>query len=693
MNANSLMIVNKNLTYLGTMPGNDGENDTLPYVATAVKNLESLGYTISENVISRLRRSSVDAITAWYKDTVAAIKEAKGGNVRHRPMYKGFPQEVMDMSEAELYINAIIHYIGRYQLGVLIMPHSEDIDRFPLIHKKELIALDLATVDDIHDFALNIMRANGSISEEYKKTLEWYFLDFGSVSKIRMPSPNDIPNKENKAVIGKMLFEMKLTDLIPALYNTATDVLRFVVALSDGDVSLATKTKFRNFKRSERKFILGMLENMSGITEDLYRHRNAWLRLGEKLHPGDYMNQFPYVNATFDELRNQKFTSFRSVIEQLIEAGDVKGAAAQLLSRPGEFARRLDKLLRHCDDNTVMNLFETVADQVSTPVLIQVRDHFKNRNLGLPRFAIPKGPVAKLALFPDATGEVDNYTTSAMVTICEEALMNRFAEMDKLGKIYVDPRMKNFLLPTAQRSANPGLLQVTRGSKFDIDEGDTLRFFIYWKGYEDIDLSATFFDKYWCGKGHISYIHLRNNEYNCCHSGDITAAPDGASEFIDMDINKLKSAGVRYVAFNIMVYSGTFFDDMDTCFGGWMVRQNDTGEIYEPKTVQNKFDITTHTRTVIPAIFDIETRQVIWVDMSLKNSGINNVENGMSQIQAVGDTFSKMDKMTLQELFVFHGLARDAEFVTDREEADIVFAEDGDVRPFDLDVIMAEYMS
>jgi hypothetical protein len=46
----------------------------------------------------------------------------------------------------------------------------------------------------------------------------------------------------------------------------------------------------------------------------------------------------------------------------------------------------------------------------------------------------------------------------------------------------------------------------------------------------------------------------------------------------------------------------------------------------------------------------------------------------------------------LQELFVFHALARDAKIVNDREDADIVFAEDGDITPFMLDIIGSEFM-
>lgn len=697
MNTNNLMIVRKNKTYLGTVPGSMRKvgdeivtDDNIDYVATAVKNIEQLGYTVSKNVIECLRQTHKGAIVKWYKSTVKAIKDSRGGRVRHRPMYKGFPDEVMEASDAKLYIDQMMHYLGK-AVGIRIMPVSEDVERFPLIDKKELTVLELATDKDVEDLVFNIINSNTSISDSDKKIIEWYYTDFRMYNVVTAPSK--IPNKENMCITCKCLYECGVSDYIYYILHTATDILRFAVALSDGDVSLAEKTKFRSFRRPERRLILDMLNGLgTSALEDMFRHRNAWLRLGERLHPGDYANAAPSAYGCFTWLRNDKFRSFNSDIETLIANGDVKTAAKKLTERPGEFARRLDKLLRESNGNTVMNLFDSVADKVSTPVLIQVRDHFMNRNRDLPRFAIPKGPVAKINVYPKPEGEVDDYTTEAMVSICEAALMNKFKKQGKMGKVYIDPSMKNFLLPTAQRSSNESLLQVSRGSKFDIGDGNNLRFFLYWKGSGDIDLSAGFFDEDWNSLSHISYTNLRMSEIGAVHSGDITSAPDGASEFIDVDMEKARSKGIRYIALNVFVYAGTTFDQMEDCFCGWMTRENYTGRIFEEKTVQNKIDITTAARTVMPAIFDIVEGKVIWVDMTFGQSQWNNLEGNSTKIKIVGDVFTKFEKMNLMHLFTLHAVARGATFVS-REDADIVFAEDGSVRPYDLDVIASEYMA
>ena len=45
--------------------------------------------------------------------------------------------------------------------------------------------------------------------------------------------------------------------------------------------------------RPERKLLLGLLNVCDNLVEDMCRHKVKWVRLGEKLHPGDYKKVFP----------------------------------------------------------------------------------------------------------------------------------------------------------------------------------------------------------------------------------------------------------------------------------------------------------------------------------------------------------------------------------------------------------------
>ncbi|MBG9480862.1 hypothetical protein ABE52_01275, partial [Bacillus thuringiensis] len=89
------------------------EENKLPniYLATVLKNLESLGFTFSEPLIEELQTLSVDAFTSFYKELVKHLKEMVGAHIQFTPMYPNFPQQMMDLSDADLYINAVIHYV------------------------------------------------------------------------------------------------------------------------------------------------------------------------------------------------------------------------------------------------------------------------------------------------------------------------------------------------------------------------------------------------------------------------------------------------------------------------------------------------------------------------------------------------------------------------------------------------------
>ncbi|MFC5789563.1 hypothetical protein ACFPPE_06810, partial [Agromyces tardus] len=68
----------------------------------------------------------------------------------------------------------------------------------------------------------------------------------------------------------------------------------------------------------------------------------------------------------------------------------------------------------------------------------------------------------------------------------------------------------------------------------------------------------------------LSYTSLR--AVGGVHSGDITSAPDGASEFIDLDLSKVRA---RYIVPQVNIYSGESFDEVEESFFGYMLRDKE----------------------------------------------------------------------------------------------------------------------
>lgn len=676
-------------------------------LATILKNIESLGYTFSPQLIDRLSTLSLPEASLFYSQLVTDLKQAVGGAVEYAPMYPNFPAQVMEMAEAELYLNAVTHYLGDV-LGVRILPQYNTESRSPLSDSIKLKIIELGTESELLDIFRNLLRANTSLSETDKQDLREFVSTFPNLTVDILPEQFD--HKENLAYVASLLLhgrqgsqENQLT--LQPYFKTATDVLRLATAMSDGDISLAENTRFRNFNRRERRSLLELLEQCDSIAEDMLRYKNRWIRLGEKLHPFEYRQRYPKCDRGFDVVRNDRpVATFNSRLETAFTQQRWHDAIELLSTRPGEFARRLDFLLRNIDDGEVIKTWREVSDRVSTPVLLQVANHFQHRNGDLDKLRVffPKGNVAKAFAIENELPEIDSSVCQEVVEICERTLIDRFAKLAPLGKVYIDPSLKKFPIPFAGRSASKSLRQLTRGSRLPIGEGNTVRFFMWWKesvatGRVDIDLSAVMYDADWNYLEHISYTNLKSAKYRAVHSGDFTSAPDGASEFIDLDLASILNYGGRYVTASVLSFTHQPFNELPECFAGWMIRQNpNSGEIYEPQTVRDKVDLTANSAISIPAIIDLQQREIVWTDLSLSRHPSwrvvgNNVETSQKGIALIGKAITDLQPPTLEQLFKLHAKAR-GELVSSLEQADSVFSIEQGITPFDLDAIASRFL-
>jgi hypothetical protein len=687
-----------------SQPATD-ENKRL--VATLNKNLESLGFILSGQLTDRLVACSAEVIAQVYSEIVPVLREMVGAHRQFKPFYPNFPKQVMEASDFELYWNAMLHYWSAFLSDVnggdsdmIYIPNYKKKDRPELNEPIALKVIHLGTLDDFQTIFKSLVGSNTSLSESDKEIVQW-FINNMPVDSLQFPTA--IPQKENLAVVVSEFLKVGPADALLPYLKTATDVLRVAVAMSGGDVSLAAVTKFRRFKRTERRFLLQALDGCGSATEDMLRWKGRWKRLGRELHPGDYQ-QFENANRAFSVLRNdEKFVTFTSEVESAFSAGMVP---LDLLSqRPGVMARRLDQSLRSVGmeemRRAIVDKFIKVADKVSTPVLLQVFAHFKARttNYGEPRSFFPKGNVCKVKVIEDDRIPLPDSITRYVTTQVRNVLVSRFGGLSPLGRCYVDPDLARQIVPFAMRSASKSLRTLARGSRIPMPFGEVIRFFLWWKdstsGRTDIDLSCAFYDSNWGLKDVISYYQLRNGNYpNCGHSGDITSAPNGACEFIDLSFDSLLSNSVRYVVMSLNAFTPHNFCDLPECFAGWMARQSaESGEVFEARTVQNKVDLAADSTICIPVILDMASREVIWTDLALKSNGryVNNLAGNHKSMAKVGRALANMVKPTLYDLFEMHVEAR-GNLVDSPADAETVFSMNSGVTPYDYSVIASEYM-
>lgn len=674
-------------------------------VVSGLKNVQALGFTFSKELLEKAFHFTRDEFTAFYGFLIPALKELVGADVTYNPMYPNFPQQVAEASDIELFVNAIVHY---WSFGTL-MPEYEKNERLPLIDDNKMAVLSVGNHDDLMTIFTNLVESKTSISEQDKEDIETIVLACPDYTTYL---PDTIPLKENVAFVGKLIIEkapIKSADSISKYFKTATDVLRLVTALSDGDISLASKTKYRNLRRVERRMIMDLLTGCGNITEDLFRYQYEWIRVAEILHPFEYKKaKYNNVNSAFNTLRNEKKPlMFAGKVQAAITAKNMREAATLLKARPGEFARQLDKLIRDADNpNYIVNCFKEVATEISTPVLLQVRQHFIGRmdNDNQPvRVFFPKGNLAKAMVIKNELPKINSDVCKNVARICREALIEQYKEKDFLGKVYIDEDFKNYLVPFSQRSASKAVKTIVRGSKLPIKEDATaVRGFIWWtntdktrnswdEGRVDIDLSATIYDENWQYVDRVSYTQLRSAKYKAYHSGDITNGGsikgDGVAEFIDVEIDAVAKNAGRYIAFQVYSYTGQKFGSLPNCRFGWMEREDvNSGEIFEPKTVEMKIDLTADSTVAIPVIFDCVERKFIWCDMNLQNASSrfygNNLESNLQGVTATCYGLTHLNKANIYDLVMMNAIARGS-IVTNRNEADIIFSNDTTV-PYEI---------
>jgi hypothetical protein len=671
-------------------------------VATLGQHLESLGFIPSKALFERLRTLPIEEVTRFYGEVTPILAEMVGAHRQFQPMYPDFPTQVMAASDLELYLNALAHYWGSFvadvtgQPGYIILPSYPKTDRAPLQEETRLKVIDLGSKDDFERIFTGLIGANSSLSERDKSIVAWFVEEYGD-DLLRL-MPDTIPQKENLALLaGLLLKRTEPTFLLPQL-KTATDVLRVAAVMSGGDVSLAAPTKFRKFSRRERRFFLRALEGCNEIIEDMLRWKGYWVRLGEILHPSEYKDRFPKVHEAFDVIRNDKpFATFNAKVEAGLIGKDIAPTLKLLSQRPGIFARRLDHLLRLGGGFEAVDSFLLVTDRVATPVLLQVFHHFKTRaeERSLRAF-FPKGNVAKVQVQEGALSPLPEDLTSRVAQGIREILVRRFASLPSLGKVRVDESLKSYLVPFSMRSASKSLRTITRGSRIDLPEGNTLRFFLWWKNGEDrtdIDLSALFFSAEWKRLGLVSYFNMRESGFNCHHSGDIVDAPEGACEFIDLDRQAMLAKGIRYAVMCLNSFTSQPYCNLPECFAGWMARvKPQSGEVFEARTVQDKIDLSSDTTVSLPVIIDLAESQVIWADVALRSSGwINNVQTNGDNIARLARAMAELNRPNLYDLFLMHAEARGTPAGDD--PADTVFSAHEGLTPFDTEKILGEFLA
>jgi hypothetical protein len=411
--------------------------------------------------------------------------------------------------------------------------------------------------------------------------------------------PERIPVRENRAVVNTV----RLSAGRPLVaVDTVVDVLRVACQASGGDVTLAAPTRFRSFTRRERRVLLAALDQVgSGKLADVTRYAGPFKRLGERLHPHEYP-RFPHARDVFAVARGERTArSLAGRAEVAFAAGDVPAAAAVLTAAPGMLLRSLDRLLRNAGTpaelDAVLDATARVLESVSGRVLCSVREHLVNRaTTDAARVFPTRGRRGWVT--PDTRAPLPPEVIERAGALIDAELARRLPVYERL---VVDPAVLDVALPLSGKASEGGFAVLPRGSRTRVD-GEVLRIFTYWRQTStrtDFDLSALLLDDEFRYTGHVSWT--RYTDGGGAYSGDLTEAPDGATEFIDLPLDSVEAT---YIVPQVHVYSGEGFDRVAESMFGWMTRDRaQHGAPFEARTVRTRSDMRGGGRVALPVMF------------------------------------------------------------------------------------------
>ncbi|WP_329528909.1 hypothetical protein [Streptomyces sp. NBC_01462] len=634
--------------------------------------LTSVGFKLSAELLERLSGLSEAAVVHTARRTLATVSEMVGDHVQHNAYFIDFPANVPDTEEfwmrcvtkalgddtsRDNVLTQLAHGVldllslpayGRYQHTYEEMLAAQDEliasagDRVTVLH----LGRDLD--DELTDLYLALAGSTTPLGEDHLRDLKTL------AERCALgPQPESIPVRENRAVVN----EARLAVGADLLLDTVTDVLRLACALSGGDVTLQEPTRFRALSRPARRALLTGLDAVVAANPaklaDVHAHREPFKRLGERLHPHEYP-RWPHAADVFAVARGEKEArSFDSRVEKLLDDFDVVGAAHLLKSAPGKLFRSLDLLLRVAADqeerDAVVAAAVGVSSEVSGRVVLSVREHFHNRERETDEPRVFVNRRGRAWVTPDHRPTVPAADRDRLIAALDAELRRR---LPAPGRLLLDPDVLDVALPLSGRATAAGLGVLPRGSLSAVD-GEQLRFFVYWKETEkrtDFDLSALLLHTDYSTDSWLSYTSLK--AVGGEHSGDVTEAPDGASEFINLSLDRVRGA---FIVPQVNIFAGEGFEEVEESFFGFMLRDGEQkGRPFEARTVRMKSELRGVGRVALPLVFRREDDgrwRAKWLHLYLRGiSSANRVEENQVSVSKVVRAIVEREYLTVRYL-------------------------------------------
>lgn len=552
------------------------------------------------------------------------IKYAAGqlGTNVPKPFYTGFPQSVRELSPDKLLFDQLVHYQKTYGFQLWEEPgHSimeSSYERLAFSEECEIkefsVVPETVAVTKLAEYVENLLSGTRPLSEEQYMFVAEYIETYDYVVK----------NCASKNTAVRLLTEFR--DLDFARFLSMSDVIRVVDEINYYEYENDNLRKL-NLRNQDRKFITALINSLFSADKcdirTCFEKKSYWNGLLHHIH----YKPFNDISLQFVELmRGNENLSVYSEFEKAMAENDIKTAAAALKAGKGSAAvlRNLNYLLSRCKNEDDLQFIMDNIGSNNIIVLIQLLMNYGNYSPNSNGRFFKFIRYNKLVIHSETEREIARRHSAISSDMAEKVYAAVYGQLKenlggRLGKVYIDDNMKNIALPLQEATSSGGYGVLPKGSRIHIKDGKKIRAFTYWEKVSDIDLSVIGI----MADGReveFSWRTMYGKQNKAItYSGDETSGYNGGSEYFDVSLDVFKELypDIKYLVFCDNIYSGGITFDACLCKAGYMIRDNmDSGEIFEPKTVESSFVINSDSTFAYLFGIDLEKNDFVWLNIS-----------------------------------------------------------------------------
>ena len=610
--------------------------------------------------------------------------------------YRGFPESVRELTSEQLLVDQMWSYVKTY--GFCNFEESQH-SIFEEYERKAFTEKDIPLKEFqvvTHEEAVSIAKEifDNILSGTRPLNMDDLAFVANCISEIGFV-PVRIASK-NTAV--QLFLGFKDTNLLGVAGCNLADTIKIVDEINYGKYNNKNLKKLA-FEPEDKELVRTVIDFFFERGVDLKtisvccEKKKIWCGL---LHHIQYKaNKDASKQEFLSVIRGKKNLSIYSEFESAMKLGFMDVAADILKNEKGnaELLRHLNYIISRCKTDEEV---ESVIDQIDAEngiVLLQLLFQYNYYGRGQRTFTFTKHNLQKQHIETDEEmARRKSELTEEMVRKLANAIGHKVIDhySKKINqRVYIDPAMKKIALPMQETTGSSGFGVLPKGSRIAIPEGKKIRAFTYWEKVNDIDLSC--FGLTPNGRKEFSWRTMSNNQSEAItYSGDQTSGYNGGSEYFDIDLDRFKAMypDVTHIVFCNNVFSNVNFANC-FCKAGFMMRDiEDSGEIFEPKTVSTSFVINAETTYGYLFAIDLSTREMIWLNIGDER---RRTVAGSSSMDFIRKYFDYANIISVYDLFIIAA----SQVVNNPEDAEICVTDDSNINcdnvihSYDIDKIIS----